>query len=152
MPDRLFEFGSIKAQDKNKIICQTCHKVHGAAGDKITIVGNQNSELCLVCHDKQKSLIDTKHDLRLSLPGEKNILQQQASQTGPCGACHTPHNAAGKKLWARRLDPGSAAPQMCLACHEQDSGYQIKRVGRHSHPINIDSSKKITGGGIDYIN
>jgi predicted CXXCH cytochrome family protein len=143
LPDRLFEFGSIKAQDRNKIICQTCHKVHGASGDKITIVDNKNSELCIVCHDKQKSLIDTKHDLRLSLPGEKNIKQQQASQTGPCSACHTPHNAAGKKLWARRLDPGSPAPQMCLACHKQDSGYQIKRVGRHSHPINIDSSKKI---------
>jgi predicted CXXCH cytochrome family protein len=147
LPDILFESGSKKARDRNKIICQTCHKAHGAKGDKITIVDNKNSELCITCHDKQKSLIDTRHDLRVSLPQEKNIKQQLSSQSGPCSACHTPHNAAGKKLWAKQLAPGIAASRMCLTCHGKDSGYENKRIGRHSHPVNIDSSSKksVTG-------
>ena len=142
LPDILFESGSKKAQDRNKIICQTCHIVHGAGGDKITIVDNKNSELCITCHDTQKGLIDTKHDLRVSLPQEKNINRQLSSHSGPCSACHTPHNAAGKKLWAKRLNPGISASQMCLTCHGKDSGYKNKRIGRHSHPVNIDSSSK----------
>ena len=147
LPNILFEFGSKEARERNKIICQTCHKPHGAKGDKIIIVANTNSELCIICHDKQKDLIDTKHDLRVSLPQEKNIKQQLSSQSGPCSACHIPHNAAGKKLWAKQLDPGILASQMCLTCHGKDSGYENKRIGRHSHPVNIDSSpqKLLTG-------
>jgi len=142
LPDTLFESGSKEARDRNKIICQTCHKAHGAKGDKITVVDNKNSELCIICHETQKSLIDTRHDLRVSLPQEKNIKQQLSSQSGPCSACHIPHNAAGKKLWAKQLDPGIVASQMCLTCHGEDRGYKIKRIGRHSHPVNIDSAAK----------
>ena len=115
LPDALFESGSKKARERNKIICQTCHKPHGAKGDKITIVDNKDSELCIICHHTQKGLIETKHDLRVSLPQEKNAKQQLTSQSGPCSACHTPHNASGKKLWAKRIDPGVAASQMCLS-------------------------------------
>jgi len=122
LPDELFELGGKKARDRNEIICQTCHKVHGASGDKITIVNNKNSELCLVCHVKQKSLIDTKHDLRRTLPREENIKKQPVFQAGPCSACHIPHNAAGKKLWAKRLEPGNPASRTCLTCHAEESG------------------------------
>ncbi|UCF90057.1 MAG: cytochrome c3 family protein, partial [Desulfobacterales bacterium] len=140
LPDRLFELGSIKAREPNQIICQTCHKVHGARGAKIDIVANQNSALCTICHAQQQSVIDTQHDLRVSLPGEKNIKAQRPSESGPCGACHTPHNAAGKKLWAKRLGPGTPAAQMCLACHAEAAGLKIKGVGRYSHPVGRDLS------------
>ena len=140
LPDLLFESGSKKAGQRNKIICQTCHKAHGAKGDKITVVDNNNSELCIICHDPKKGVIDTKHDLRITLPQEKNIKQQLASQSGPCSACHTPHNAAGKKLWAKTPDPDGVASQMCLSCHRKDGGGKIKGIGDHSHPVNVDFS------------
>ncbi|MCJ7541704.1 MAG: cytochrome c3 family protein, partial [Desulfobacterales bacterium] len=117
IPETLFELGGVRAGNKNKVICQTCHKVHGAKGEKITIVNNTNSKLCIMCHDKQKSLIGTKHDMSLLLPDIKNIKQQRVSQSGPCGACHTPHYAANKRLWARQLGTGDPATQMCLSCH-----------------------------------
>lgn len=140
LPDTLFNSGSKKAREKNRVICQTCHKVHGAKGDKLLIVDNKNSDLCVLCHEKQKNLIDTKHDLRLTLPDEKNIKQQMLSTSGPCGACHTPHNAVGKRLWARRFMPGNPATQMCLTCHGEDTPYEAKRTGKHSHPINVEPS------------
>jgi predicted CXXCH cytochrome family protein len=141
-PDSLFEMGSKRAGARNKIICQTCHKVHGARGQKIVVTKNNNSALCAICHDKQKRLINSKHDLRLTLPHEKNIKQQLPSESGPCGACHITHNAINKKLWARQLAPGNLAAQMCLTCHGEKNIYEIKKIGKHSHPINFAPSTK----------
>ncbi len=138
IPDLLFQLGSRKARNKNNVICQTCHRVHGAKGNKILIIDNKNSELCMICHEKQKTLVDTKHDLRITLPYEKNIKQQKLTESGPCGACHTPHNAEGKKLWARPLKKGNPATQFCLTCHGDDTPYDTKRVGKYSHPINVE--------------
>jgi len=136
IPETLFAKGGVRSKVENKVICQSCHKVHGARGDEITIVDNTNSKLCVICHEKQKSLIKTKHDMRLSLPDIKNIKQQRVSQSGPCGACHTPHNAANKRLWARPLGSGALATQMCLSCHGEKSGYDTKHIGNISHPVN----------------
>jgi len=136
LPAMLFELGGGRGKDKNIIICQSCHKVHGAKGDKITIVDNASSRLCVICHEKQKSLINTKHDMRFLLPDIKNIKQQRVSQSGPCGACHTPHNAANKRLWARQLGSGDLATQMCLSCHGEKSGFDTKHIGNISHPVN----------------
>ena len=142
LPQKLFWLGSKKADKKNRIICQTCHKVHGAQGDKILLIDNSNSELCMLCHEKQQNLVSTKHDLRLTLPDEKNIKQQLLSTSGPCGACHIPHNAVGKRLWARKLKSGNPASQMCLTCHGEDTHYKTKRIGEHSHPINVKPDVK----------
>ena len=140
LPDKLFNLGSKKADDKNMVICQSCHKAHGAKGEKILITSNKNSELCVICHENQKELIGTKHDLRLTMPDEKNIKKQALSDSGPCGACHTPHKSSGKRLWARPLKAGNPATQMCLTCHGEDTGYKIKGTGNYSHPINVEAS------------
>ncbi len=138
LPGKLYRSGAVRATEKNKVICQSCHRVHGALGEKILLIGNKNSELCMICHVDQKNLVDTKHDLRITLPGEKNIKNQPLSQSGPCGACHTPHNAAGKKLWARPLKKDSpAAPQLCLTCHGEGTPYRIKHTGKNTHPVNV---------------
>jgi len=71
------------------------------------------------------------------LPEEKNIRGLNADAAGPCGACHIPHNAAGQKLWARRLNPGNVAAQMCLSCHGEETGMPTKRIGEHIHPVNV---------------
>jgi len=89
-----------------------------------------------MCHEKQKSLINTKHDMSLLLPDITNIKQQKVSQSGPCGACHIPHNGATKRLWARQLRSGDLATQMCLSCHGEKSGYDTKHIGNISHPVN----------------
>ena len=136
LPDQIFELGGKPASEKNKVICESCHKVHGAKGEKILIIDNKNSELCTLCHEKQKSLVDTKHDLRITLPDEQNIKKQQLSESGPCSACHTPHNAAGNRLWARPIKEGNPASQLCLTCHGEDTHYKTKRIGEYSHPIN----------------
>ncbi len=138
LPEKLFDMGGEEASERNMVICQSCHKVHGAKGEKILITDNNNSQLCFFCHDDKKSIEGTKHDLNLTLPDTKNIKGQTLRESGPCGACHSPHNAAGKRLWARTLGEGNPATQMCLTCHSKDSGYDIKGVGEFSHPVNTN--------------
>jgi predicted CXXCH cytochrome family protein len=82
-------------------------------------------------------MINGKHDMRLTLPDVKNIKQQRPSESGPCGACHIPHNAGGQKLWARPLNPGMRVSQMCLTCHSREIGFKTKHIGKHSHPVDV---------------
>lgn len=139
-PQKLFWLGSKEAVDKNRVICQSCHMVHGARGDKLLIVENKNSELCLICHENKEQIINTKHDIRLTMPDEKNIKNQPLSESGPCGACHTPHNAAGEKMWAKPLREGNPATELCRTCHNDETGHEIAGTGEFSHPVNIEVS------------
>jgi len=140
IPKILFEAGSKKSLRGDKVICQTCHEVHGAKGDKLTVMDNKDSKLCTVCHLKQKSLLQTKHDFRLALPDEKNVRGQKPSESGPCGACHLPHNASGALLWAKEMSPADPPSQMCLTCHGEDSLLKIRHIGSYSHPVDVAPS------------
>lgn len=143
IPEEMYIAGAKRASEKNMVICQTCHMVHGAKGDKILLVDNKNSEICTACHVDQKTLTETKHDLRVTLPDEKNIKKHRPSESGPCSACHTPHNSKGKKLWARPLKKGNPATQFCVSCHGDDTTYKIRSTGEHTHPINVSPPDEI---------
>jgi predicted CXXCH cytochrome family protein len=123
----------LKFGPQREIICQSCHNAHG---NKALLAPLSNSTLCLICHPNQKYLVDTKHDLRTTFPEATNIKQKRAVDSGPCGACHIPHNGIGKRLWARQLGSGDLATQMCLSCHGEKSGYDTKHIGNISHPVN----------------
>jgi len=145
VPDMLFETGSVPAEKKDTVICQTCHAVHGAKGRNLSVMDNRGSALCMVCHE-QRSVTGTPHDLRLTMPDEINIKGQRLSESGPCGACHVPHNAAGYKLWARKMPAGNPASRICLSCHGENptadlsNGKKngIKGIGQYSHPNDVD--------------
>ncbi len=149
IPDTLFETGSIPAEKKDSVICQTCHAVHGAKGRNLTVMDNRGSALCMVCHE-QRSVTGTLHDLRLTMPEEINIKGERMSESGPCGACHVPHNAAGYKLWARKMPPGNPASGICLSCHKENTAAdpgkenkaEIKGIGQYSHPNDVDIVSK----------
>jgi hypothetical protein len=102
---------------------------------------NSRSALCLQCHGDKKPVIASDHNLKVTAPQEKNIQGFSVSQSGPCGACHIPHNAVREKLWARRLDPGTPALQMCLTCHSQETGFKTKLIGDNDHPVDVTLKK-----------
>jgi predicted CXXCH cytochrome family protein len=141
IPDALFARGSVAARKKDTVTCQTCHAVHGAQGRHLTVMDNSQSALCAACH-KERSIAGTRHDVRRTMPDEKNILGQPVSESGPCGACHVPHRSAGYKLWARKIPPGNPASQACLACHTNTPKSKIRSIGRYSHPIDIGAVPK----------
>ena len=144
IPESLFARGSVKAGEKNMVICETCHVVHGAKGRHITVMDNRQSALCMVCH-RERTIVRTLHDARVSMPDETNLLGQPVSESGPCGVCHIPHKSAGYKLWARKRQPGNPASQLCLSCHSNAPGSKIKGVGRYSHPVDVTALPKVQG-------
>ena len=148
IPKILFAAGSKPSKSGDKVICQTCHEVHGAKGDKLTVINNKDSALCTVCHTTQTSLLQTKHDFRVSLPYEKYTRGQKPSVSGPCGACHLPHNGNGILLWAQQIDPTAPPSRLCLGCHGEDSILKIKHIGNHSHPVDVAPSPTESVAGV----
>ncbi|MEK7207064.1 MAG: cytochrome c3 family protein [Pseudomonadota bacterium] len=120
------------------VICQTCHRVHGAAGKKMLVEANTDSRLCTACHTDQQAILNTKHDLSVMAPDARNRRGETIAESGPCGACHAPHGGNGPALWAREALPSAnPAAANCLSCHRSDGLAKEKGVGEHSHPVNV---------------
>jgi hypothetical protein len=100
--------------------------------------------ICGQCHQNKYSLIDSKHDLRKTLPEATHVKQKRLTDSGPCGTCHVPHKAAGKKLWAINIEGQSFGTQACLSCHDPQNIYAIKTVVDKSHPINVKLTRRLS--------
>lgn len=154
-----------KRDHKNgKVDCASCHNPHqwdpknadNKAPEISNIDGttetsflrktaNENSELCISCHNDKKSIIGTDHDLSVTAPGALNVLQQKKSNSGVCGQCHIPHQSKDPLyLWARVLsDEGDPVERRCRSCHDQSKIASAKVPDQAKHPqqINIWSAK-----------
>ena len=140
IPDNLLSLGSIKGSDKNQIICQTCHTVHGSPYDNFLLEDNRDSaRLCLDCHKEKTGLLDTAHDLRRTAPTAKNNKGQTPAQSGICGACHLVHGANKMVLWARELSANSnnLTQDLCISCHNKQGIASEKSLHGYAHPVNI---------------
>jgi len=138
-----------------KVQCFTCHNVHrwnptdsldlGAKNVEgnptnsfLRISSGSSSTLCTECHKDKIQLLTSDHNLEITAPDEKNLQELTPRASGPCGACHIPHNAAGKRLWAKPLSSdGDFFSQLCDGCHRENGAAKAKLVGDNSHPISV---------------
>ena len=140
-PHSLIKAGAKFTKD-GKVICQSCHSPHAAAGDKILLVENKNSALCLTCHKDKKNITATKHNLDKTAPDALNKNGQTASESGICGTCHQPHDANGSMLWARHtIKTKDKSAARCMGCHRENGLAKDKTVGIHSHPTMVSVKK-----------
>lgn len=153
-----FNHEGVKQADAGKgfVTCASCHNPHrwdpadpeaksrpGTKGNStnrfLRKVNSNDSKLCKTCHQKQANVNETKHNLKLTAPGERNIRDQGQEQSGICGTCHLVHNAAGPYLWARKMTSGTnIAEAICTDCHNSNGLAKKKLVGEHSHPTGVD--------------
>jgi len=123
---------------RGDVICQSCHVVHAAKAKKILVRKNNQSQLCSSCHLKNKVVRSSKHNLAKNDPDLRNKLGKKVSVSGPCSACHVPHNAEGPRLWSRRIKPGKdLSSAFCESCHTRGGIASKKTVGQHSHPVDV---------------
>ncbi len=161
----LFSATGNRPHGSGVIDCATCHDPHrwsptpegmeAASRDNegdgrnsfLRLAAAPAGELCITCHRKQGAVRGTDHDLAVTAPTEVNRHGQQVTQSGVCGQCHTPHNAATTStLWARDLnsearDPGGAvfnvAQQRCASCHRADGIAENKQPLKTQHPATV---------------
>lgn len=119
------------------VTCESCHRAHGGAQEKMLVLANSASQLCGACHADKYRIRDTKHDLSVMAPAARNRQGRTAAESGPCGACHVPHGGSGPDLWARDITNPDPTGGRCLSCHGPDGLAEKKTVGAHTHPINV---------------
>ncbi|WP_303902757.1 cytochrome c3 family protein [Thiohalomonas denitrificans] len=136
LPEALKE-GGAKFGSDDDVICQSCHRIHGAADDKLLMVDNDQSQLCGTCHSdryvhsrEQASLagnhpVNIRSD-KVKIPGS---LLEQGAKLGDegeiiCQTCHRPHHAEkDASILVSRNDESS----LCIRCHtEQKTIYETK--------------------------
>ncbi len=116
------------------ITCLTCHKVHRNNIEKHLLVAklDAQSSFCFNCHANKQELNKNQHNLALSLPAARNLAGKTVAESGPCSACHLPHQNA--QTLAGKSDPLAS---LCLACHgAKGLSITTNLLGR-SHPMGI---------------
>lgn len=123
-----------------RIVCGTCHRMHKGKPETPALVeDHRDARLCSYCHDAQKAVVQSDHDLRVSANTVMNRFDQWPAESGACGACHTLHRGEGKApflyagAYAAIGDKENAGPRdrLCLDCH---SGRKPKTITEFTHP------------------
>ena len=137
IPDALIQKGA-RVGNNGEIICQSCHKIHSdeTRQPALLIQQHQNSTLCLACHADKQIIADTKHNLQLTAPEEKNLAGQTVAQAGVCSACHLPHKAARPTAPDTRLSEG-----LCLNCHSPGNAAEKASLKGAQHPLALRPAK-----------
>lgn len=139
--------------------CATCHNPHrwnpesaddrpgrNIEGDSsnsfLRVKNSSESALCQQCHGDKKQVIASDHNLSVTAPDEKNSMGMTAARSGPCGACHVPHNAEAKRLWAKKVEKRKdLISGLCLSCHDENGAARRKKITGNSHPVNVTLSR-----------
>ncbi len=146
IPKMIIEHGGNTGTNKNMLICETCHKVHRAGGEKLLVLNNSNSELCGICHpamwagDRQGASGKGTHPVNI-LPSTSVISREVVALGGKveergkmiCLTCHKTHNAPVEK---GLLVIDNAQDAFCIYCHstEENAIKNTKHDLRFSAP------------------
>ena len=137
LPETLLQRGS-RFGRKQEVICQSCHRVHGSPAKKLLVRDNHESRLCTSCHGGKSGIRGSKHDMGIMAPDEENIRGKTVADSGPCSACHIPHDANTPRLWARHFQADvDTVSSYCLGCHNRDGPAHEKTLGTYSHPVGV---------------
>jgi len=138
VPDELIKKGA-RLGSKGEIICQTCHKVHENKTEQpsLLIAQDKRSDFCLNCHPDKQPVAETRHNLQLSGPDEKNLQGRTVAQAGVCSACHLPHQPA-RDLAAE----GNFTTLLCVSCHSRGHVAEKATLTGTQHPLGVRPANK----------
>jgi predicted CXXCH cytochrome family protein len=144
IPDRWKNGQEVRRGSRGELVCVTCHSTHTpSVNESLLTEKNEKDSLCLQCHASQEKLIkDTKHDLSLMAPDEKNVQGQKVSQSGPCSSCHLTHEGVGPFMWARTWEGEEEnLVGICASCHVKGRCAEESPVPETGHPVGVKPEK-----------
>lgn len=120
-----------------QIRCATCHDIHQNGAEAMLLRSPRwDSSLCISCHPRFSPLLGKAHDLRTAPSDGRNVRDETANESGPCGSCHLMHCLAESNgaLAQDSMSPADYARKMCTCCHSK-GGNAGNRVPKHlGHP------------------
>ena len=158
--------------EKGRIACYTCHDPHtwdpeetsasksaldeeGHAGNSFLRLKNTPTpDLCSGCHREQALVARNNHDLLITAPDSRNALGQIPRYSGPCGACHLPHNSESEVLlWAREIPRAvNVVEGLCRSCHSRQmpASDKIPAIATHPQDMVFSNTERHRKGQVDY--
>ncbi len=124
------------------IHCTTCHNPHDNRYSKFLAVNNENSGLCLLCHNNMAGWNTASHknspnvytgpppqnstnpDYPWPRTGAGSDFGWTTVQMNGCENCHAPHSAGG----TQRLMKYETEEQNCYACHNGNVAAAAKNI------------------------
>jgi predicted CXXCH cytochrome family protein len=143
MPETWSNGHTVVKGKNGQVVCRTCHIPHKAV-DKKFLLAEQNREdsLCLKCHNIQQYIKNSKHDLQLIAPKEKNLLKKKAKDTGPCSVCHLTHRGTGPFMWARKVnDKDEPMVAICESCHTSGRCGEEVAMPESGHTMGVEAKE-----------
>ncbi len=144
LPASLAEKGG-SLDTEGRMICQSCHQIHGGVGDDLLLLANDRSQLCRQCHRRQYSR-DKKQARRKGIhpvniePGEEMKRDGKKVRFVTCASCHPVHD--GRPGTSMLLKP---TPDLCHDCHRrQHASDKEDALKKGVHPVNFDLEEPIT--------
>ncbi len=148
LPDELVRKG-LKQGPNRRLICQSCHRVHGAAGESLLPVTGNGSRLCIECHRRHyaKGRDEARRkgvhpvDMELERPVQ---MGGESITTITCLTCHAAHDGEPD---TPLLKHDHREGKLCGFCHDGyaaviDSDHDLRvtapdhadRFGRRPEP------------------
>ena len=154
----LFDFGAkFGVKDgQATVICQSCHRIHGARDEKALIAPNENSALCGHCHEdryaKDRAEAGAMGTHPVNVKSETVKIADEILESGGklgtkgeiiCQTCHAPHYA---KYDATILVKRNSKSTLCKTCHDDK-----KTVANTKHDLSLSSGnlENIRGQSVD---
>ncbi len=118
---------SVKYDKSGKIQCTSCHDPHNDDFPKFMVKNGINSSICKSCHKPTGYAGISTHDISGGTwngSGANPWPHTTYSTVGEnsCQNCHRSHSAGGKE----RLRSSSLDSEVCLICHNGNTGINIK--------------------------
>ncbi|VAX09015.1 hypothetical protein MNBD_GAMMA25-101 [hydrothermal vent metagenome] len=148
LPEELLNAGAALSPN-NKMICQSCHQIHGAGNEALTAISIKKSELCISCHQRQyaKDLDDARrkgvHPVNIKLDEPVKFGDEEVTFV-TCLTCHSAHKG---KQGTAQLKYESNNGELCAYCHDKydavkNSDHNLENTANKSLNIHEQTPKQ----------
>lgn len=150
LPEELKKY-SASLDSRKRLICQSCHQIHGGVSNELLAMDTTKGELCIQCHKPKHS--NSKKDARRKGIHPVNVkLEKPIERKGEkitkvsCQSCHKVHTGSeGTPL----LPNNARKPEdICVDCHKRHHAKdKDEALSKGIHPMNgkLDEPVNING-------
>lgn len=140
LPEELKKL-SATLDSRKRLICQSCHQVHGGEDNELLAVSQKHSGLCVQCHDTKDSKDKKEAHLKGIHPVHEKLKKpverkDEKITVVECDSCHKVHTGSqGTALLPNNI---KGSDDLCVDCHKRQ--YAKDKKDAHAkgvHPVNF---------------